>query len=374
MSLAYRQGVALSDMEFVQYHPTGLPGSGILITEGCRGEGGILTNKDGYRYLQDYELGPETPLGQPKNKYMELGPRDRLSQAFWHEEQKDQVLTTRHGTAVNLDLRHLGEKKINERLPFIRELAKAYAGVDPVSTPVPVRPAVHYTMGGIRTDINTETSLKGLFAVGECACIGLHGANRLGSNSLAELGVFGKVAGEHAAERAAGSDFCNIEKLNERIQANETRWHDLRKAQGSENMADLRKELADTMEVGVGIYRSQRLIEQAQEKISELHERYAQIKLIDRSLVFNTEWLYAIELGFLLDIGEAMIACAAARKESRGSHQRLDEYDQRDDRHYLKHSLIYRNDSGSPIIEYQDVVITKSQPAQRAYGAAAGST
>lgn len=374
MSLAYRQGVALSDMEFVQYHPTGLPGSGILMTEGCRGEGGILTNKDGYRYLQDYELGPETPLGQPKNKYMELGPRDRLSQAFWHEEQKDQVLQTRHGTAVNLDLRHLGEKKINERLPFIRELAKAYAGVDPVSAPVPVRPAVHYTMGGIRTDINTETSLKGLFAVGECACIGLHGANRLGSNSLAELGVFGKVAGERAAERAAGSDFCNIDKLNDRIQSNEARWHDLRKAHGSENMADIRKELADTMEAGVGIYRSQRLIEQAQEKISELHERYAQIKLIDHSLVFNTEWLYAIELGFLLDIGEAMVASAAARKESRGSHQRLDEYDQRDDRHYLKHSLIYRNDSGSPTIEYQDVVITKSQPAERHYGAAAEST
>lgn len=193
MALAYRHGVPLQDMEFVQYHPTGLPGSGILMTEGCRGEGGILTNKDGYRYLQDYGLGPETPIGEPKNKYMELGPRDRLSQAFYHEWKKGRTINTARGAVVHLDLRHLGESYINERLPFIRSLAQKFVGVDPVHHPIPVRPTAHYTMGGIKTDIDCHTPLSGLFAVGECASVGLHGANRLGSNSLTELSVFGKA-------------------------------------------------------------------------------------------------------------------------------------------------------------------------------------
>ncbi len=203
MGMALSHGVPLRDMEFVQYHPTGLPGSGILMTEGCRGEGGILVNKNGYRYLQDYGMGPETPLGEPKNKYMELGPRDKVSQAFWHEWRKGNTISTPRGDVVYLDLRHLGEKKLHERLPFICELAKAYVGVDPVKEPIPVRPTAHYTMGGIETDQNCETRIKGLFAVGECSSVGLHGANRLGSNSLAELVVFGRLAGEQATERAA---------------------------------------------------------------------------------------------------------------------------------------------------------------------------
>ncbi|WP_428240127.1 fumarate reductase (quinol) flavoprotein subunit [Gynuella sp.] len=370
MSLAYRQGVPLRDMEFVQYHPTGLPGTGILMTEGCRGEGGILTNKDGYRYLQDYNLGPETPVGQPKNKYMELGPRDRLSQAFWHEEKKGRVIETSRGTAVNLDLTHLGEQKINERLPFIRELAKAYVGVDPVTAPIPVRPTVHYTMGGIQTDINTETPIKGLFAVGECASVGLHGANRLGSNSLAELGVFGKVAGDHAADLASQADLVDISALQEQIKANEARWNELRTAKGTESMADIRKELADTMEDGVGIYRSDDLIQQTCDKLVELKDRYKNIGMKDGSLAFNTEWLYAIELGFLLDVGEAMAHSARARKESRGSHQRLDGFEKRDDDKFLKHTLAYRSEDAAPKLEYQEVVITKSKPAERVYGAA----
>ena len=203
MGMALSHGVPLRDMEFVQYHPTGLPGSGILMTEGCRGEGGILVNKNGYRYLQDYGMGPETPLGEPKNKYMELGPRDKVSQAFWHEWRKGNTISTPRGDVVYLDLRHLGEKKLHERLPFICELAKAYVGVDPVKEPIPVRPTAHYTMGGIETDQNCETRIKGLFAVGECSSVGLHGANRLGSTSLAELVVFGRLAGEQATERAA---------------------------------------------------------------------------------------------------------------------------------------------------------------------------
>jgi len=370
MALAYRQGVPLRDMEFVQYHPTGLPGSGILMTEGCRGEGGILTNKDGYRYLQDYALGPETPLGQAKNKYMELGPRDRLSQAFWHEEQKGRVIETERGTAVNLDLRHLGEKKINERLPFIRELSRAYVGVDPVTAPIPVRPTVHYTMGGIQTNEFTETTIHGLYAVGECASSGLHGANRLGSNSLAELGVFGRVAGERAAEFAKHADQPSFNAVKEQVTANEARWQNLRVAKGSENMADIRKELADTMEEGVGIYREDSQIKTTCNKLDELQERYKNVGMKDGSLTFNTEWLYGIELGFLLDVGQAMANSALGRKESRGSHQRLDEYKERDDVNYLKHTLAFRQESGAPKLEYQDVVITKSQPAKRVYGAA----
>ena len=371
MALAYRQGVPLRDMEFVQYHPTGLPGSGILMTEGCRGEGGILTNKDGYRYLQDYALGPETPLGEPKNKYMELGPRDRLSQAFWHEEQKGRVIDTERGTAVNLDLRHLGEAKINERLPFIRELAKAYVGVDPVNAPIPVRPTVHYTMGGIQTNINTQTPINGLFAVGECASVGLHGANRLGSNSLAELSVFGKVAGEQAAEVAGQSHDIPQAALTAQAADNAERWNKLRSQKGEENLADIRKDLADTMESGVGIYRSDDLVTQTCQTIGELKNRYQNMGLKDGSLAFNTEWLYAIELGFLLDVGEAMSYSAQARKESRGSHQRLDEFNQRDDQKFLKHTLAHYQSGNVPQLTYQDVVITKSQPAERVYGAAA---
>ena len=382
MALAYRQGVALRDMEFVQYHPTGLPGSGILMTEGCRGEGGILTNSEGYRYLQDYALGPETELGSPVNKQMELGPRDRLSQAFWHEEQKGRVIATERGTAVHLDLRHLGEAKINERLPFIRELARSYVGVDPVHAPIPVRPTVHYTMGGIQTDIHTRTSITGLYAVGECASSGLHGANRLGSNSLAELGVFGKVAGQQAADYASQVAMPQFDAVKAQVAECEAGWQALRTnsitvnnsstiIKGAENLSVIRRELADTMEDGVGIYRDEAKVQATCDKIEQLQQRYRNVGLQDGSQCFNTEWITAIELGFLLDVAEAMAHSALARKESRGSHQRLDQFDSRDDANYLKHTLAYRQDGTAPRLEYQDVVITKSQPAVRAYGAAA---
>src|SRR5471032_301611 len=196
MALAYRRGVPLRDMEFVQHHPTCMPGTGLLFTEACRGEGGILVNRDGYRYLQDYGLGPPDPW--PRKKAMELGPRDRLSQAFWHEQRKGRTLTTPQGEAVLLDLRHIGSARIKERLPLICDLAKQFMGVDATTMPIPVRPAVHYTMGGILVDIRTASPLAGLFAAGECSSVGIHGANRLGSNSLAELSVFGRVAGEQA--------------------------------------------------------------------------------------------------------------------------------------------------------------------------------
>src|SRR5450631_699232 len=197
MALAYRHGVPLRDMEFVQYHPTCMPGTGLLFTEACRGEGGFMLNKDGYRYLQDYGLGPAEPT--PRNKAMELGPRDRLSQAFWHEKKKGKTIEGPHGAVVNLDLRHLGAAKLHERLPQIYELAEEFLGVDPAHAPIPVLPAVHYTMGGILADGRTASTLAGLYSAGECSSVGIHGANRLGSNSLTELLVFGKLAGVEAA-------------------------------------------------------------------------------------------------------------------------------------------------------------------------------
>ena len=370
MALAYRHGVALRDMEFIQYHPTGLPGSGILMTEGCRGEGGVLINKNGYRYLQDYDLGPETPLGHPKNKHMELGPRDRISQCFWQEQQKGNVITTERGDVVYLDLRHLGEAKINERLPFIRELAKAYVGVDPVHEPIPVRPTVHYTMGGIATDAKTATSLAGLYAIGECASVGLHGANRLGSNSLSELVVFGQLAGQQAAEYAKQTQHQDITPLREQAEKVIAKTKALLNSNGTEKMADIRQAMGDCMEEGVGIYRTQASMQKTIDTLAALQQRYKQIKITDKSSVFNTEFLYAIELGYLLDTAEAIANSAILRQESRGSHQRIDDFTTRDDINFLKHSLAYYQADKAPIIKYADVTITTSQPAKRVYGAA----
>jgi len=253
MAMAFRAGIPLKDMEFVQYHPTGLPGTGILITEGSRGEGGILVNKDGYRYLQDYNLGPPDPW--PRKKAMELGPRDRLSQAFWHEQQKGRTIKTDYGDVVHLDLRHLGEAKINERLPMVRELAQSYIGVDPVHEPIPVRPVVHYTMGGIDTDIDTATNVDGLFSAGECACVSINGANRLGSNSLTELLVFGARAGQGAADYVmrggAGTD--DRQALSIAGAAEDRVLELFRRNTGSESISGLRREMNDAMEAGAGI-------------------------------------------------------------------------------------------------------------------------
>ena len=371
MALAYRHGVPLRDMEFVQYHPTGLPGSGILMTEGCRGEGGILLNKDGYRYLQDYGLGPEIPVGETKNKYMELGPRDRLSQAFWQEQQRGRTIESPFGDIVHLDLRHLGEKKLLERLPFICELSRAYMGVDPVKEPIPVRPVVHYTMGGIETDGMGATRMPGLFAVGECASNGLHGANRLGSNSLCEIVVFGKVAGEQAALFAKQHSHIDSNILYRQGMEVVAKSMSLMENGGTENPADIRNEMGDAMESGVGIYRTAETMQNTIDKLKELKERYKRVRVADKSSVFNTDWLYTIELGFLLDVAESVAHSAIQRKESRGSHQRIDGFEERDDVNYLKHSLAFRNENGAPTIEYSDVKITKSQPAKRVYGSEA---
>ena len=372
MGMAFRHGVPLRDMEFVQYHPTGLPGSGILMTEGCRGEGGILVNKDGYRYLQDYGMGPETPLGEPKNKYMELGPRDKVSQAFWHEWRAGRTVETPRGDVVYLDLRHLGEKKLRERLPFICELAKAYVGVDPITDPIPVRPTAHYTMGGIETDGQCETRIKGLFAVGECSSVGLHGANRLGSNSLAELVVFGRMAGEQAALRAAQvTDFGNAAALDAQVQDIENRLSALMQQEGDESWAAIRDEMGLAMEEGCGIYRTTELMQKTIDKLAELKERFKRVKINDTSSVFNTDLLYTIELGHGLEVAECMAHSALNRRESRGAHQRLDEgCTERDDVNFLKHTLAFYQPDSAPRLEYGDVKITTLPPAKRVYGSA----
>jgi fumarate reductase flavoprotein subunit len=371
MALAYRAGVPLKDMEFVQYHPTGLPGTGILITEAARGEGGILVNKDGYRYLQDYDLGQPLPVDHPDHPQkatMELGPRDRLSQAFMKELEQGRTIPTPYGDVVHLDVRHLGEEKINKKLPFVRELAKNYAGIDPVYEPIPVRPVVHYMMGGVHTNIDGATPLPGLYAAGECACVSINGANRLGSNSLTELLVFGVRAARAAGQFAREHPTLNKAAIQAQA-ADEQRYIAQRFFQqtgGTETIASIRLALNHAMEGGAGIFRTETSLREACNTIQELKERYKKVDISDRSLSFNTELTAAIELGFMLDAAEAVAYSALMRKESRGSHQRTD-YPQRDDQQYLKHSLAYRTE-GEPRIQYLDVVITRWPPKERVYG------
>ena len=371
MSMAYRAGVPLKDMEFIQYHPTGLPGTGILITEAARGEGGIMVNKDGYRYLQDYDLGKPldiNDLKHPVKKSMELGPRDRLSQAFVAEREKGRTIPGPYGHVVHLDIRHLGEKKIDKKIPFVRELSKNYAGIDPVYEPIPVRPVVHYMMGGIDTDINGATALPGFYAAGECACVSINGANRLGSNSLTELLVFGRRAGKAAAEFALENTSLDTTSLDLQVSDEQERIsrNFFRKDGGTERIFTLRKEMNETMETSAGIYRSEKSLKETCNKIKELKDRFSNIIMEDKSFSFNTELTSALELEFMLDVAEAISYSALERTESRGSHQRTD-FPGRDDENFLKHSLAYQNDI-EPRIDYKDVVITKWPPGERVYG------
>ena len=378
MAMAYRAGVALKDMEFIQYHPTGLPGTGILITEASRGEGGILVNKDGYRYLQDYELGEALDVSDPRHpqkRAMELGPRDRLSQCFIKEKRAGRTIETRDGHVVYLDLRHLGEAKIDKKIPFVRELARSYAGIDPVHQPIPVRPVVHYVMGGIDVDSNSATNVPGLYAAGECACVSINGANRLGSNSLTELLVFGAQAGRHAARFAMDHPEYDVSELEAQAEDEGARirraWFDSSRKDG-ERIATLRTELHEAMESGAGIYRNADSLQVACETVADLHERYGNISLDDRTNSFNTELTAALELGSMLDVAEAMTHSAVQRTESRGSHQRLDHTERNDD-DFLAHSLAFRQDDGSPPrIEYKPVTITRWPPGARTYGAGSG--
>ncbi|MSQ35633.1 MAG: fumarate reductase (quinol) flavoprotein subunit [Dehalococcoidia bacterium] len=372
MAMAYRAGVPLKDMEFVQYHPTGLPGTGILITEAARGEGGILLNRHGERYLKDYDLGAPLDVSDPRHpqlREMELGPRDRLSQAFMQEEAKGNVFEGPYGTYVHLDVRHLGERVIEQKIPFVRELAKNYGGVDPVHEPIPVRPVVHYMMGGIDTNIDAATVLPGLYSAGECASVTINGANRLGSNSLTELLVFGARAGRGAAQWAREHREFDTVALDRLAAAEQERIASrfIRNTTATERIVTLRTELQQAMEAGCGVYREEGALRATTVKVAELKGRFgAGVLLDDRSLSFNTELTSALELEAMLDVAEAVANSALERKESRGSHQRTDHV-QRDDERYLKHSLAYRTEA-APRVEYKDVVITKWPPAERVYG------
>ncbi|MGH9052750.1 MAG: FAD-binding protein, partial [Acidimicrobiia bacterium] len=284
MALAYRVGVPLKDMEFVQYHPTGLPGTGILITEAARGEGGILVNQDGYRYLQDYGLGEPIDVHDPRHpqkRTMELGPRDRLSQAFIHEREKGRTIQGPHGDYVHLDLRHLGEKVIDRKLPMVRELTLRYVDIDPVHQPIPVRTVVHYMMGGIQTDIDGATPLPGLFAAGECACVSVNGANRLGSNSLTELLVFGARAARAAARFALGHPRVDTDALQSGGASEERRIAEqfLEGTEGDQTVSSLRAELAETLEDGAGIFRDESSLRATCATIQELKQRFQRLSL-----------------------------------------------------------------------------------------------
>ncbi len=366
MALAYRAGVPLKDMEFVQYHPTGLPATGILITEATRAEGGWLLNKDGYRYLQDYDLGKPEP--KPVLRAMELGPRDRLSQAFVKEQQKGRTFDGPYGPYVNLDIRHVGESQIDKKLPFVRELCLKYANLDPVKEMIPVRPVVHYMMGGVHTDLFGATPLPGLYAAGEVACVSLNGANRLGSNSLTECLVFGARAGRSAAifteSQKESSAAVEAQGRDEERRISEKY---LRRSGGKERIASVRTKMQEAMEKSAGIYRTGSRLEEAEQELKELQDRATNLLLDDSSHTFNTELTAAIELGYMLDLAETIVKSAKERTESRGAHQRT-EYPERDDQRFLRHSLCYRAEDGSPRLEYSPVSITRWPPGQRVYG------
>jgi fumarate reductase flavoprotein subunit len=366
MALAYRAGAALKDMEFVQYHPTGLPFTGILITEATRSEGGWLLNKDGYRYLQDYDLG--TPQPKPVLRSMELGPRDRLSQAFVKEQEKGRTLKGPYGDYVHLDIRHLGNHVIDTKLPFVRELCAKYVGLDPVKEMIPVRPVVHYMMGGIHTDIHGATSMPGLYAAGEAACVSINGANRLGSNSLTECLVFGARSGKAAAGFASDQRAPNPSVLAQaHDEARRLEEQFLRKTGGTERIATLRLAMQETMEQSAGIYRDASALQQSAARLQQLQERSRDLALEDRSYTFNTELTAALELAYMLDLAQVIVASAFHRQESRGSHQRTD-YPERDDLRFLAHSLAVRARNGSPSIEHLPVTITRWPPGERVYG------
>ena len=366
MALAYRAGAPLKDMEFIQYHPTGLPFTGILITEAARSEGGYLINKDGYRYLQDYNLGRPEP--RPVFRSMELGPRDRLSQAFVKEVEKGRTIDTPYGPVVHLDLRHLGAGVINTKIPFVRELCLKYQNIDPIRELIPVRPVVHYMMGGVSTDIHGATPLAGLYAAGEVACVSINGANRLGSNSLPELLVFGARAGHAAAEFASRQPDAGPAVLAQaEDEKRRLEQEFLHKTGGRERLAVLREEMHRTMEQSAGIYRTGAALAQATNTLRQLQERFRDVAIQDHSRTFNTELEAVLEMAYMLDVAEAMVHSALRREESRGAHQRTD-FPARDDQRFLAHSLVFRNPDGTCRVEYQPVTITRWPPAERVYG------
>ncbi len=343
MSLAYRAGVPLEDMEFVQFHPTTLKDTGILITEGARGEGGYLMNTLGERFMKRY--APEQ---------MELATRSTVSLAIGREILEGRGVDG----CVLLDLRHLGRPRILERLPQIRELAMEFAGIDPVESPIPVRPGAHYQMGGVRTTMWGETEVPGLFAAGEVACVSVHGANRLGGNSLLETIVFGRRAGARAGEYARTVKPRALRETTLRVE--ESRIQRLLTVKGGARAWELRDELGKTMSLNLGIFRTQESMSEARDQIAALKLRATNLLVQDVGRVFNTDLIQALELQALLDVAETIVAGAMARRESRGAHYRAD-FPTRDDQAWLIHTLTHRTPEG-PRLSTAPVTVTRFQP------------
>src|SRR5437762_105789 len=357
MALAYRAGVGLKDMEMVQFHPTGLPFTGILITEAVRGEGGYLLNNQGERFLKRYV----------PNK-MELGPRDIISRAMMTEFEAGRGFDGPHGKYMHLDVRHLGEKMIDRKLPFMRELGREFVGIDIVTDPIPVRPVQHYMMGGIDADISGVTPILGLYAAGECANVALNGGNRLGSNSLSECLVFGAAAGRHAAQYASTAKPVSANPVDAMLwdEARRVESGYLEKKDGQERMGAIREEMQREMDAGAGVFRTKEGLEKLIEQLGGLRDRFERVKIEDSSRTFNTELLAALELDFMLEVSQTIAVSALAREESRGAHARRD-FPERNDAKFLKHTLAFRRESARPRLEYRDVHITNFQPQARTY-------
>ena len=350
--LAYQAGVPLEDMEFVQFHPTSLYGTNILITEGARGEGGYLINANGERFMERY--APHL---------MELGPRDIVARGTQMEIDQGRGF---EGGYVHLDLRHLGREKIMDRLPGIRQIAMDFAGVDPIAEPIPIQPAQHYSMGGIPTNADAETQLPGVLAAGECACVSVHGANRLGGNSLLETLVFGERAGRKAAEQAGKEKKIPDRTIfQERLRVFQLGLEEIFGRKGEEPSFLIRDEMKTLMTSQVGIFRGESALLAAREKIQELKKRFLNTGLKQKSLAFNSEFVQYWELEGMLHLAEATVEGAFARKESRGSHFRVD-YPNRDDEHWLCHTLAFKTTEGVKL-DYKGVTITSYPPKERTY-------
>ncbi|GGS65480.1 succinate dehydrogenase flavoprotein subunit [Streptomyces cinerochromogenes] len=358
----YRRGLPLEDMEFFQFHPTGIWRMGILLTEGARGEGGILRNKDGERFMEKYA---------PVMK--DLASRDVVSRSIYTEIREGRGCGP-EGDHVYLDLTHLPPEQLDAKLPDITEFARTYLGIEPYTDPIPIQPTAHYAMGGIPTNVEGEvladntTVVPGLYAAGEVACVSVHGANRLGTNSLLDINVFGRRAGIAAAEYSAKADFVELPENPESFVVEQIER--LRNSTGSERVATLRRELQETMDANVMVFRTEQTIKTAVEKIAELRERYQNVAIQDKGKRFNTDLLEAIELGNLLDLAEVMAVSALARKESRGGHYRED-YPNRDDVNFMRHTMAYRevgaDGSETVRLDYKPVVQTRYQPMERKY-------
>jgi len=349
MALALRAGVPLKDMEMMQFHPTTLAPSGVLITEACRGEGAYLLNADGERFLERY--APNA---------MELASRDVISRAAQTEIDE--------GRGVNgnvfLDLRHLGAENIFERLHGTRELAMTFVGVDPIEEPIPVRPGAHYHMGGIDVDVWGRTEVEGLYAAGECACVSVHGANRLGGNALMETITYGRRAGAHAADAAFGGTAAVVPASA--IADAERELKTLLDRSDGERPWRIRDELGETMHENFGIFRREEQMLQQEEIVRGLRERYERVVVEDKGDLFNTDLTQALELGFLLELADCMVLAGLARKESRGAHARPYDYPDRDDANYMRHTMVRWVD-GRPVLDWKPVTVTHWQPQERTY-------